>query len=418
MADVNRFGLRRSDLSEEIRRAVRQRCRFGCVVCGSAIIQYHHFDPPFEDATHHAANGITLLCGACHDKVTRGIWSGNLVRRQNRSPNGATHRPHALLDFKRPVKIILGSTIFDDVHGPALKFGDEVILALYSDEQEGVLLDARFFDEAGRPTIEVRRNELLLRADHWDATVIGRRIRVIGESRRTVLDATLHPPHALVVRELNVSIRGNVVRTDDSGRVFVTTKGGATIDLEDYCAVTGGCMEVSDESVRLTDGAALIPYPGRRLRGLMRRGEIDRFFAELAEPVAHVAQYRAPRRPRPSDAELRVDGAPPGMTRYRTLCDVCNEASFGPRDLPEGTVPRAGADGICNACALLPPDAWQVKAHREDVGLLHETMEHARAAALEWCRRNPPSHVIVHRWKDRAEFIFPADGTAAAGATK
>src|SRR5436190_17564410 len=65
---MNAHGLSR-DIPEPIKRAVRQRCGFGCIICGSAVVQYHHFSPEYADATEHRAEGITLLCGRCHDKV-------------------------------------------------------------------------------------------------------------------------------------------------------------------------------------------------------------------------------------------------------------------------------------------------------------------------------------------------------------
>jgi len=42
-----------------VAREVRQRCGFGCVICGSAIADYEHFAPPFKDARQHSAEGIT-----------------------------------------------------------------------------------------------------------------------------------------------------------------------------------------------------------------------------------------------------------------------------------------------------------------------------------------------------------------------
>ena len=68
MEKTNRYGLARSQLTPAIKREVRQRCGFGCIKCGNALIQYEHFDPPFEHAKEHNPNGITLLCAGCHDK--------------------------------------------------------------------------------------------------------------------------------------------------------------------------------------------------------------------------------------------------------------------------------------------------------------------------------------------------------------
>ena len=63
--DVNRFGLKRA-IPTDVAKAVRRRCGFGCVVCGSAIYDYDHFDPEFKDATTHNPSGIILLCPNHH----------------------------------------------------------------------------------------------------------------------------------------------------------------------------------------------------------------------------------------------------------------------------------------------------------------------------------------------------------------
>jgi hypothetical protein len=62
---MNRFGLKRS-IPTDVARTVRQRCGFGCVVCGSAIYDYDHFDPEFKDARTHDPFGIILLCPNHH----------------------------------------------------------------------------------------------------------------------------------------------------------------------------------------------------------------------------------------------------------------------------------------------------------------------------------------------------------------
>ena len=61
---MNRFGLGR-DIPGTTKRIVRQRCGFGCVVCGAAFYQYEHVDPAFADARVHDPEKICLLCGGC-----------------------------------------------------------------------------------------------------------------------------------------------------------------------------------------------------------------------------------------------------------------------------------------------------------------------------------------------------------------
>ncbi len=74
----NKYGLKRS-IPAEVKREVRKRCGFGCVICGNGIDDYEHVDPPFKDAKEHDPNGIALLCPNCHAKKTRGFGSANIV---------------------------------------------------------------------------------------------------------------------------------------------------------------------------------------------------------------------------------------------------------------------------------------------------------------------------------------------------
>ena len=80
MGRINKHGLKRSDLGMALKRSIRQRSGFGCVVCGNAIGEYEHVDPEFADAKEHDVNGMTFLCIQCHGKVTKGHLSKETVK--------------------------------------------------------------------------------------------------------------------------------------------------------------------------------------------------------------------------------------------------------------------------------------------------------------------------------------------------
>ena len=110
---VNRLGLPR-DIPDDVKRAVRQRCGFGCVVCGLAIVEYAHIDPEFPDAKRHDPAAIALLCPQCHAKVTTGMWSVELVKRAMASPKCIQ------VGFAREFLDLLGGS-------PQLEFGGVVL---------------------------------------------------------------------------------------------------------------------------------------------------------------------------------------------------------------------------------------------------------------------------------------------------
>jgi len=112
--DKNQHGLSRH-IPSEVKRTVRQNSKFGCVICRSAICQYEHIIPSFADAQSHDPENMCLLCGTCHDKVTRGMLSKVTVseaRKHVLSRN--VKRPFENFDLtSNNVRIKFGSNIFD-----------------------------------------------------------------------------------------------------------------------------------------------------------------------------------------------------------------------------------------------------------------------------------------------------------------
>ncbi|WP_198036130.1 hypothetical protein [Salegentibacter sp. T436] len=55
-----------------IQREVRQRCGFGCVICGLPLYEYEHMEE-WAKVKRHDAEEITLLCDRHHREKTAGL---------------------------------------------------------------------------------------------------------------------------------------------------------------------------------------------------------------------------------------------------------------------------------------------------------------------------------------------------------
>src|SRR4051794_32123878 len=69
----------------DIKRAVRQRCGYGCVRCGLPLYDYDHLEG-YANLPRHVASELTLLCPNCHDQKTKGLLPNEAVRRANDDP--------------------------------------------------------------------------------------------------------------------------------------------------------------------------------------------------------------------------------------------------------------------------------------------------------------------------------------------
>lgn len=58
-----------------VRRILRREVMFGCPLCGSPHLEYHHFDPPWSIKKHHDPAGMIALCAAHHDQADVGTFT-------------------------------------------------------------------------------------------------------------------------------------------------------------------------------------------------------------------------------------------------------------------------------------------------------------------------------------------------------
>jgi hypothetical protein len=228
---------------------VRQACGFGCVTCGKAVSQYEHIDPPFEEAKEHDPEAIALLCGTCHDMVTRGIWSKEKImdaRRHPRTFEAGCSR--AAFDVQGSLYLRLGSSVFEDV---------KTVIRRRSVDQEWLMveapeapngpyrLSAEFYDTKGDVSVSIHENEWICPTGVWDCDVDGRRFTVRNGLRNIVLCIVAEPPHGIWIERLKMLSAG----------LLVTISPDGTIEIED----DGFTLEMNADHVIRGDAVIELP---------------------------------------------------------------------------------------------------------------------------------------------------------------
>jgi hypothetical protein len=232
MSEANRHGLSRH-IPADVKLAVRQACGFGCVVCGSAIIEYEHVDPPFAWATAHEAASIALLCPQCHSKVTRKFMNKSTVTEARKAPiclrRGFSSEAFDL-GLQHP-EIVIGGSVLRNVRTP-LEIHQMPVLRVDAGEAPGApfRLSGTFFNSRGELSLQIVENEWRPSADNWDFEASGGRITIRDEAKQISLRILLELPHRIVVEQLDVLLGGyRVIGSPQVLQVF---------------APGGGCMNI------------------------------------------------------------------------------------------------------------------------------------------------------------------------------
>lgn len=222
VAEVNQHGLKRY-IPAEVRRDVRQRSKFGCVICRRGFYQYEHIDPPFEDAQKHDPERICCLCGSCHDSVTRGHLSKAMVKAAYRStqdkPVTEVGPPVGPLDFHDgSAELLIGGLLYSPAVHTVLRYhGSDLIRVVPGRQGEPGQVSAIFTDENGCEVLQLVENEWVGSLKTWDTEVIGPRITIRRKLGEVALQLRLDPPGRVVVEHLDMRVAdGHVLATEQT----------------------------------------------------------------------------------------------------------------------------------------------------------------------------------------------------------
>lgn len=207
MSATNKHGLSRY-ISADVQREVRSRSKFGCVICRSAIYQYEHITPTFSDAIKHNSDDICLLCGLCHDKVTKGHIAKETVRRAYEKVQRESNIKRPFDEFcldSHQLTVVLGSSIFHDAK-TLVEVDGKTVLAIEPPEGGASFptISGEFSNEAGQEIFRIEKNLWSGRPDAWDMKVQGNTIEIRSAPSKVALKLRVKPPNSVVVEHLDM----------------------------------------------------------------------------------------------------------------------------------------------------------------------------------------------------------------------
>lgn len=184
-----------------MKRAVRQRCGFGCVVCGLPLYHYEHM-VEYHVVKVHELDNLTLLCDRHHREKTSGLLPLSDVREANADPyslRSGQSAPHALHYSGRGCEARIGGLAHE---WPVLSDGgltvallvDDIPIVAFMRQDERLLLTVQLFGEQNEHVVQVLDNELVYSVEPWDIEMESRRLTIRNAPRDIFVSIEFTPP--------------------------------------------------------------------------------------------------------------------------------------------------------------------------------------------------------------------------------
>jgi hypothetical protein len=208
-----------------MQREIRQRCGFGCVVCGLPLYDYDHL-LGWATVQRHAAAEITLLCGQHHREKGAGLLPAATVDAANRYLHYSGDE----------CEVVLGGNTFsakDGGYGTVLlpiSVDDTPLLAFILGDGH-LMLNLNLFDQYNNLVLQIKNNQLIQAISPWDIQLIGRNLVVREAERKILVDITFEPPGRIIVRRgrflrngVEILIRPERIVVANNGATFEGTR--------------------------------------------------------------------------------------------------------------------------------------------------------------------------------------------------
>lgn len=206
---------KRPDIPDPMMREIRQRCGFGCVICGLPLYEYEHMKG-WTKAKRHVASEITLLCDKHHREKTNGLLPISKVREANQKPfnkqTGVCH-PYDLHYDGTSCQLFIGNNDFvrnnlsEGTELVALTIDRNPMLA-FSFEQGHLFLTMQVYDDNGQRVLWIEKNELRYSTTPWDIHLEGKTLTVREGKGHFLTEIVFKPPSAVQVRRGRFTYNG------------------------------------------------------------------------------------------------------------------------------------------------------------------------------------------------------------------
>jgi hypothetical protein len=208
-------------ISDPTKRLVRQRCGFGCILCGLPIYQYDHMRGyTLENADD--PDEITLLCSNHHDDKTRGRLPLENVLLANDAPvnvKAGISAPYGLHYYGQRCRIVIANNLFDGNQSQfaALVMRDEEVISVRFSAEGEVLLNANIRGRSGELALSIVDNEMQYTANAWDIEYVGRKLTARQALGDVLFELRFELPSIIALTRANLQYDDVAVTVDADG---------------------------------------------------------------------------------------------------------------------------------------------------------------------------------------------------------
>ncbi|MER8571483.1 hypothetical protein NKH19_10555 [Mesorhizobium sp. M1338] len=166
----------------DVRRRLRAEVGFGCPMCGSPHLEYHHFNPTWAEQNHHDQQGMIALCAEHHAAADSGAFTNDQLTSLKR-PNHTFVQ--SSFQWRRKHTIFVCGGTYAYQCDSMLRVGGIDVIYFEKDEFGCDTLSLNIYDVCMNRIFEMRMND-------WTAKINVDDIETPPAARTLLFKSTIH----------------------------------------------------------------------------------------------------------------------------------------------------------------------------------------------------------------------------------
>ncbi len=195
-----------------VRRKLRAEVNFGCPLCGSPHLEYHHFDPPFARNNHHNPDGMIALCATHHAQA-----DGFSIEQMREFKKTRQNSVESTFNWRRKHTVFVCGGSYAYQCNVMLYVRGVNILYFEKDENGFDTLSLNVFDTQGDPLFIMKKNDWISKTNVDDivAPPKANKIHLLSYLNRIEIDIDFKDRAKLDASELDVCTKFKIPNGDN-----------------------------------------------------------------------------------------------------------------------------------------------------------------------------------------------------------
>lgn len=144
-----------------VKKILREEVGFGCPVsnCGLPYLEWHHFDPPWNEKHHHNPEGMIALCREHHIQADNGAFTKKQLHRLKQNGKDNWRQISGQFNWMRNrLLAVVGGNFYYETP-VILKFREQPVIWFERDENNYLLLNLHMLTTIDAPRAYITNNE-------------------------------------------------------------------------------------------------------------------------------------------------------------------------------------------------------------------------------------------------------------------